>query len=138
MARPSRPRWRDVAALSSAVPGGDSANSATDERAAFTVVWLFVLLLLGATVLIALDHPARVGDGGGAVAQLRNQRLDVNRASVQELATLPGVGPLLARRIVDDRAERGEFRSIEELDRVSGVGPSLVERVRGKTRVGHP
>ncbi len=61
--------------------------------------------------------------------------IDVNRASAAELETLPGVGPVLADRIVDER-RRGRFASLEDLTRVAGVGPATIDRLRGKAEVG--
>jgi competence ComEA-like helix-hairpin-helix protein len=58
------------------------------------------------------------------------ERIDVDRASAEELARLPGIGPAVARRIVADRQSRGAFGSIEGLDRVPGVGPTALARWR--------
>ncbi len=57
--------------------------------------------------------------------------VDVNHADTAELATLPGVGPALARRIVVDRAERGGYGSMAELSRVRGIGAALEARLAG-------
>lgn len=57
-------------------------------------------------------------------------RIDVNSASAAELALLPGLGPSLAQRIVDDRAAHGPFKSIDDLDRVRGIGKAIIERLR--------
>jgi competence protein ComEA len=46
------------------------------------------------------------------------------------IETLPGVGPSLAKRIVDYREGIGGFTSINELSQVRGVGPSLLEKIR--------
>jgi competence ComEA-like helix-hairpin-helix protein len=62
--------------------------------------------------------------------------LDLNRAGVAELDALPGIGPVLARRIVEFRREHGPFRRIEELRAVRGVGPRLLERLRPRVEVG--
>jgi competence protein ComEA len=59
-----------------------------------------------------------------------DMRLDVNRATEDELTVLPGIGPALAARIVRDRDERGPFGSIDDLARVNGIGPVLVDRAR--------
>lgn len=64
--------------------------------------------------------------------------IDLNSAGADELSLLPGVGPALAARIVEDRQARGPFRSIEELDRVRGVGPALLRGVRPFARAGAP
>jgi competence protein ComEA len=67
--------------------------------------------------------PAAGGDRAGAV--------NVNAADAAALEALPGIGPVLAERIVADRAANGPFGSIEDLDRVSGIGPSLVAGLAG-------
>ena len=61
--------------------------------------------------------------------------LDLNRASVAELDGLPGIGPVLARRIVEHRREHGRFRRVEELRGVRGVGPRLIERLKPRVTV---
>ncbi|MDG4531855.1 ComEA family DNA-binding protein [Streptomyces sp. AV19] len=58
--------------------------------------------------------PAQPGAGGGQVS--------LNSATAEQLDALPGVGPVLARHIVDYRTEHGGFRSVEELRRVNGIG----------------
>ena len=49
--------------------------------------------------------------------------VDVNRAELPELATLPGVGPGLARRIAAHRQRHGPYRQKDEVLRVRGIGP---------------
>lgn len=56
--------------------------------------------------------------------------VDVDRADATTLDKLPGIGPALAQRIVDDRLAHGPFGSLEALERVRGIGPSLVARLR--------
>lgn len=55
------------------------------------------------------------------------ERLDPNRAPAVELDRLPGVGPVVADRIVAERTANGPFRSAVDLDRVRGIGPATVE-----------
>jgi len=57
------------------------------------------------------------------------ERIDVNRASAEELARLPRVGPRLAKRIVADREERGRFGTLAELRRVAGIGPAMLSSI---------
>ena len=54
-------------------------------------------------------------------------RVDLNRVTAHDLATLPGVGDRLARRIVEERRRRGGFRSCDQLSEVKGVGPAKLE-----------
>jgi len=56
--------------------------------------------------------------------------LDLNTATLEQLQTLPGVGPVLAQRIVDLRTERGVFSSVEELLEVKGIGAATLEQLR--------
>ena len=56
--------------------------------------------------------------------------LDVNRADAAELARLPGVGPSLAQRIVEERERRGRFHSPEALRYVLGMGPKKLAAIR--------
>ena len=56
-------------------------------------------------------------------------RLDLNRATAGDLEALPGIGPVLARRIVEARARSGRVEALEELLAVRGVGPRLFERL---------
>lgn len=55
--------------------------------------------------------------------------VDLNRASADQLEALPGIGPVLAARIVDFRERHGAFRSVRDLQRVRGVGPRLLEEL---------
>jgi competence protein ComEA len=58
------------------------------------------------------------------------ERVDVDRASPEEIERLPGIGPELARRIVADREAHGPFGSLEVLARVHGVGPGALRLLR--------
>lgn len=78
---------------------------------------------------------ARAPAAGGA-GEAGGAPLSLNRASAEELEALPGIGAVLARRIVEWRSEHGPFRSLEELERVPGVGPSLRARLAPLLRVG--
>lgn len=57
-------------------------------------------------------------------------RINVNRADRDELQLLPGIGPVMADRIVEDRTRFGFFRSLDDLERISGIGPRTVEQLR--------
>ena len=57
-------------------------------------------------------------------------KLNINRATVTELDGLPGVGPVLAKRIIDYRGANGSFASVDELQKVSGIGPSKFNELR--------
>ena len=64
--------------------------------------------------------------------------IDVDTADTLALATLPGVGPGLARRIVEDRRARGPFGGPEALDGVPGIGPRLLEKLAPRVTFSGP
>ena len=64
--------------------------------------------------------------------------IDVNAATAAQLQALPDIGPKLAQRIVSDRQQNGEFRTIEELTRVHGVGPQTLANLEPMLTLGAP
>ena len=61
--------------------------------------------------------------------------VDVNRATVDDLDRLPGVGPSTAKAIIDHRTRNGPFASIDELLAVRGIGPAKLAEIRPWVRV---
>ena len=59
-----------------------------------------------------------------------NARININSASAEELEALPGIGPVLAKRIVQDREANGPFSTVDDLDRVKGIGEGILAKVR--------
>ena len=57
-------------------------------------------------------------------------KVNINTATVAELETLPGIGEVLARRIVEYRENFGDFRSTEEIMEVSGIGDGKYEAIK--------
>jgi competence protein ComEA len=87
---------------------------------------LVVPARLSAAVAGAQGAPV---DGVGGAAPAGPVQLSV--ATVEQLDTLPGIGPVTAEKIVAYRTAHGAFRSVDELDEVPGIGPSRVEQLRG-------
>jgi competence protein ComEA len=73
--------------------------------------------------------PPRASRPTSVVGGSAPDRVDLNRAGIDALQTLPGIGPAIAERIVQARKEQ-MFTSVEDLVRVRGVGPATVERLR--------
>jgi competence protein ComEA len=76
---------------------------------------------------------AGVGDGGAGGGT--GGAVDVNLADATQLQTLPGIGPVLAERIVGWRTEHGAFGSVDDLQDVPGIGPAVLSRIRDQARV---
>ena len=73
---------------------------------------------------------APAASGGSAPALI-----NLNSADLAQLDTLPGVGPVLAQRILDWRAQHGRFTSVDELGEVSGIGDTLLAQLTPKVSV---
>lgn len=79
---------------------------------------------------------ATIGEGAPQTGPRTLVLLDLNRATAAELDGLPGIGPVLAARIVAHRQRHGPFVSPEELLAVRGIGPRLLARLGPLVRVG--
>lgn len=99
-----------------------------------------VFILLAAMIVCAtslrLNRPSTRGDVLNHNPPWPDMRIDVNHADASELTLLPGIGPALAHRIVEDRNERGEFESLDDLVRVRWIGPVIVERIEPYVMLG--
>jgi comEA protein len=77
-----------------------------------------------------LERRSRSGKAGKA-----GSKVNINTASKQVLMSLPGVGPVMADRIIAYREIHGEFRSIGEIRNVKGIGPKTFEKIRERLLV---
>jgi competence ComEA-like helix-hairpin-helix protein len=64
--------------------------------------------------------------------------VDIDRATIEELDQLPGIGPALAARIVADRELNGPFGSLSALEEVRGIGPSLAAKLATRVTFSGP
>lgn len=76
--------------------------------------------------------PSRSGEDIQTATPNHLPLVHINSATVEELDTLPGVGPSLAQAIIDYRDEHGPFASLEDLDDVPGIGPAKLEEIRAQ------
>jgi len=56
--------------------------------------------------------------------------LELNRADAKDFESLPGIGPVLAQRVIDYRTTVGKFETIDDLRAVKGIGPKIFERIK--------
>src|SRR3954466_5647313 len=83
---------------------------------------------------LASANTAPAPNGNGS-PMLPRARVDVDVATAAQLDVLPGLGPVMARRIVADREKRGPFGSLANLRRVKGIGPALAARLESVVRL---
>jgi competence protein ComEA len=94
-------------------------------------------LLSDAQQVVILKKGGTPGSiGAGTVAGPGGEALvNINTATLDQLETLPGIGPTLAQRIIDYRVEHGPFRSVDELLEVSGIGDQRLADLRSKVAI---
>lgn len=83
----------------------------------------------------AAATPVAPGKPAPSVPAQRREVIDLNTATVQQLDTLPGVGPVTAAAIVAWRAANGKFSSVDQLAEVDGIGPARLDKLRPLVRV---
>ena len=106
--------------------GGPTADAALDA------INLAAKLADGQQVVL----PARVSGSGAAsagatAATAADGPISLGSATVEQLDTIEGIGPVTAQDILDYRDEHGGVASIEDLDQISGIGPATMEALRG-------
>ncbi len=74
--------------------------------------------------------PGRPRELTGRERLLAGLPVDLNAATPEDLAVIPGMTPRLAVAVVADRARRGPFTSLDDLERVRGIGPGRLARAR--------
>lgn len=72
---------------------------------------------------------------GNPESLLRNQKVNINTATIKELDSLPGIGPTMAKRIDEYRQSKGAFTSIEDIKHVKGISDGVFKKLRDKITI---
>jgi competence protein ComEA len=127
--RPGLYRLREGARVADAVARAGGLRRNADTAA----VNLAAPVADGEQVLVPARLPAAAGAQGAqgvGGASARAGPVQLSTATVEQLDSLPGIGPVTAQKIVDYRTTHGAFRSVDELDEVPGIGPTRVDQLR--------
>ena len=88
-------------------------------------------------LLCLAGYCLRVGGWGADPIDLERQaehlldfKIDINAATWMEWSQVPGIGPVLANRIVEERERNGPFRDLPDLHRVKGIGDRRIEAIQ--------
>jgi competence protein ComEA len=122
-----RPGLYRFAARSRVADAVARAGGAT-RRADLSLINLAAPLADGTQVVVPVKAPAGGTARGGGNAPAGPVHLNI--ATLEQLDTLPGVGPVTAQKILDYRQKHGAFSSLEELDAIPGIGPARIEQLR--------
>ena len=117
------PRRRKSDRASSPV---SSVTTADRRVLAVYLAALTAMLLCFALGRTAMSVPASLPWEPPSLEQLAEGRVNINTAGLEELMTLPGIGEVRARAILDDRETNGPFVYPEDLTRVKGIGEGIL------------
>ena len=84
---------------------------------------------------ILVGTPPAVAAKKAAAKISASNPLDLNRATLAQLDTLPGIGPVTAQRILDYRSKVGRINAVDELKKISGLGGAKFEEIKNLLRV---
>lgn len=113
------------------------------QQILIVITVVFIVLLIGlflgrnmTKAYVPLDQALNTEPQSDSEPTVNNDgKLDINTATQQQLQMLPGVGEVLAQRIIDYRKENGDFRTIEELMNVSGIGEAKFSAIKPRIKV---
>ena len=123
--RPGLYRLRQGSRIADAV----ARAGGTTAKADLAQVNLAAPLADGEQVVVPRRGVPPVG-GGGSSAGTPAGPVQLSTATLEQLDTLPGVGPATAQKILNYREKHGAFSSVDELDAVPGIGPKRLEQLR--------
>ena len=122
--RPGLYRFADGSRAADAI----SRAGGPTRKADLEAINLAAPLVDGQQLLVPRRGPPGLGSASGATGPA--SPVSLSSATVEQLDSLPGVGPVTAQKIVDYRTAHGAFRSVEELDAVPGIGPGRIEQLK--------
>lgn len=125
------PKWAAVAALGLASVGALAYSITRDARPwrAVSPPATAEAQPPAALTPVVANTSARAPAASDSPVAIR-RTVNINTANAAELELLPGVGPELAKRIVEHRTRYGAFKRVDDLDAVRGIGARMLERVR--------
>jgi len=86
---------------------------------------------LGGSAGAAAPSAGATSEAGGAGAGMPpSAPLDLNRATLEQLDALPGIGPAKAKAIIAYREANGPFGRVEDVTNVAGIGPAILEKIK--------
>ena len=120
------------------------AAGGAKKGAALEVLNLAALLTDAEQILVQKGAPGGVvgapaappgSTGTVASSSAAGAKVNINTAAESDLEALPGIGPVLAQRIIDYRTQHGPFPTVDALDDVSGIGPATMSDLRALVTV---
>jgi competence protein ComEA len=100
------------------------------RKADLTLINLAAPLADGTQIVVPVKTPVGGAGSTAGTATAPAGPVHLNVATLEQLDSLPGVGPVTAQKILDYRQKHGAFSSLEELDAIPGIGSARIEQLR--------
>jgi len=99
------------------------------------VLALCVGLMMSSVSIMAQKSASTRAASKSASTQASTEKINLNSATVEQLESLPGIGPAMAKTIVEHRTKVGKFSRIEEIMKVKGVGEKKFQKIKDRLAV---
>jgi competence protein ComEA len=95
------------------------------------LAWALILCL---SIGLAMVPPTAVAQKNSAQSST-SEKVNLNTATIEELQAIPGIGPAMAKRVVEYRAKVGKFTKIEDILNVKGIGEKTFQKMKDRLTV---
>ena len=107
----------------------------------YTISLLLIFLFISVFLLcrIATDNDIHLSKADTSITAspvLQNGKININKATVEDLMIIPGIGEKTATRIIEYRHTHGKIRNLKELDSIQGIGPKTLELLEDYIMIG--
>ena len=124
--RPGLYRLEQGARIADAVARAGGAT----RKAQLASINLAAPLADGEQVVVPTSGPSPAAGNASAAGTATSGPVHLSTATLEQLDSLPGIGPVTAQKILDYRQKHGAFTSVDELDAVSGIGPARLDQLK--------
>ncbi len=94
-----------------------------------SIILLSLCLVLVFLNLYNYHRRERIKRDLNAIIEESQVQVSINEAGIDELSSLPGIGPALASRIIEYRKNFGKFQCLEDIKKVKGIGPHIYDKI---------
>ena len=91
---------------------------------------IIIISIFALSITLTFAQGASKGDAGKAAATQVASKININKATVEQLMEIKGIGESYAKRIVEYRDKNGPFKNIEDITKVQGIGSKTFDKIK--------